>query len=634
MQIRKRDGRIEKFNNLKIKEAIKKAYISTGQKYDNEILNKIASQVEEKCYKKINVDLKNNTTDKSILKFDTPKIPTVEEIQNLVEIILMDINPIVAKSYIRYRYKREVAREYTNEFFDEIGKKLSGKYVQNQNANVDEASFGGRIGEATSHMMKTYALNFLMSPMSKKNHEENMIYIHDLDHYAIGDHNCFERKTKFITSQGVKSFYDFNDNDLVTVLGPDGNWYPAIVKYYGKQPINYYTFKKNKTEIRIGATPNHRWINQHGEFQEGLNVKDKLFESPWIWEEFDFNNLTFEGKKYWCYGFVMGDGSLETKYIKSLNKYDKTGKSRVKLCKNKAKYLQRFQSVGWGLNCKISEPEITGITFNKTIPNFDDLPLEYLIAFIHGLYDADGVKALASNTGKPIYSIQFSNKELCNFVEKYFPVAGLYINSIRDLTGQKTNFGIRKYTKTYQFFGEKSSKFTWYVSSIEPINNLVDVWCLEVDNIHAFVLENGIPTGNCMSIPFDKLLANGFNTRQTDVRPANSVSTAFQLVAVIFQLQSLQQFGGTSATHLDWTMVPYVRKSFFKHFKNALDYLYNSNSEWLIAAIENDKIENISIDDKLYDYNKDAQRYALQMTLKEINQSVEGLYHNLNYWGD
>ena len=52
---------------------------------------------------------------------------------------------------------------------------------------------------------------------------------------------------------------------------------------------------------------------------------------------------------------------------------------------------------------------------------------------------------------------------------------------------------------------------------------------------------------NCLSIPFDKLLANGFNTRQTDVRPAQSVSTAFQLVAVIFQLQSLQQFGRLSA---------------------------------------------------------------------------------------
>jgi len=82
---------------------------------------------------------------------------------------------------------------------------------------------------------------------------------------------------------------------------------------------------------------------------------------------------------------------------------------------------------------------------------------------------------------------------------------------------------------------------------------------------------------NCLSVPFDNLLAKGFNTRQTDVRPANSINTAFQLVAVIFQLQSLMQFGGVSATHLDWTMVPYVRKSFFKHYKDGLKYLENIN---------------------------------------------------------
>lgn len=80
---------------------------------------------------------------------------------------------------------------------------------------------------------------------------------------------------------------------------------------------------------------------------------------------------------------------------------------------------------------------------------------------------------------------------------------------------------------------------------------------------------------NCLSIPFDDLLANGFNTRQTDVRPANSVNTAMQLVAVIFQLQSLQQFGGVAATHLDWTMVPYVRKSFYKHFKDGIYYCHD-----------------------------------------------------------
>jgi len=48
---------------------------------------------------------------------------------------------------------------------------------------------------------------------------------------------------------------------------------------------------------------------------------------------------------------------------------------------------------------------------------------------------------------------------------------------------------------------------------------------------------------NCLTCPVDELLAKGFNTRQTDIRPANSVNTAFQLIAVIFQLQSLVQFG-------------------------------------------------------------------------------------------
>lgn len=78
---------------------------------------------------------------------------------------------------------------------------------------------------------------------------------------------------------------------------------------------------------------------------------------------------------------------------------------------------------------------------------------------------------------------------------------------------------------------------------------------------------------NCLSIPFDDLLRTGVKTRQTDIRPAGSLNTAFQLVAVYFQLQSLQQFGGVSATHLDWTLVPYFRKSFFKHFKDGLKYV-------------------------------------------------------------
>lgn len=130
---------------------------------------------------------------------------------------------------------------------------------------------------------------------------------------------------------------------------------------------------------------------------------------------------------------------------------------------------------------------------------------------------------------------------------------------------------------------------------------------------------------NCLTVPFDDLLANGFNTRQTDVRPANSVNTAFQLVAVLFQLQSLQQFGGVSASHLDWTMVPYVRKSFCKHYQDGLKY---------IDKIDANLFDNNSerpIDDETYkNFSEAAYTYAMDMTEKEVRQAVEGMYHNLN----
>ena len=137
---------------------------------------------------------------------------------------------------------------------------------------------------------------------------------------------------------------------------------------------------------------------------------------------------------------------------------------------------------------------------------------------------------------------------------------------------------------------------------------------------------------NCLSVPFDKLLANGFNTRQTDVRPANSVNTAFQLVAVIFQLQSLNQFGGVSATHLDWTMVPYVRKSFNKHYCDGLKYIENQSHqiEAYIHPSGSTMIDQVSINDEWYKDFPKAYEYAMDMTRKEIYQAVEGMYHNLN----
>lgn len=162
------------------------------------------------------------------------------------------------------------------------------------------------------------------------------------------------------------------------------------------------------------------------------------------------------------------------------------------------------------------------------------------------------------------------------------------------------------------------------LSRYNHLNNLIYIHDLD---------SYAIGMHNCLSIPFDDLLAKGFNTRQTDIRPANSINTAFQLVAVIFQLQSLQQFGGVSATHLDWTMVPYVRKSFRKHFKDGMFYLEEAalskeTSDGVIDTWKN--ATEMPIDAPEYKLFPKSYQYAMDMTIKECQQAVEGMYHNLN----
>jgi len=179
-------------------------------------------------------------------------------------------------------------------------------------------------------------------------------------------------------------------------------------------------------------------------------------------------------------------------------------------------------------------------------------------------------------------------------------------------------------------FGGRRGEFDSIISKQYALDNCMSKMARENhlnNEIYIHDLDTyAVGMHNCLSVPFDDLLAKGFNTRQTDVRPANSINTAFQLVAVIFQLQSLQQFGGVSATHLDWTMVPYVRKSFWKHYIDGLRYielssdLYynkeNNGSHLKFINIRNQYSDNFSIDNLEYQKYKKAYQYAMDMTVK------------------
>lgn len=135
-----------------------------------------------------------------------------------------------------------------------------------------------------------------------------------------------------------------------------------------------------------------------------------------------------------------------------------------------------------------------------------------------------------------------------------------------------------------------------------------------------------IGSHNCITIPLDDLLKNGFDTRQQTIREATTVSSALQLVAVIMQCQSLVQFGGVSASHLDWTLVPYVRKSFSKHMKDGLRYVEKISDESYIDSIP----KELPFDNEYAKTHEESYKYAMDMTKREVYQAVEGLLHNLN----
>ena len=173
MNVIKRDGKIEPFNIAKIIKAMESAFVEVDGKLTEVSLGKVHS---------IALDIE---------KIDKSKDLQVEEIQDIIEKKLMATNrKDVAKAYILYRAERNRIRDRNSAFRKEVNEKLSASSVQNQNANVDEKSFGGRVGEASDALLKKIALEDYLSEMARNNHINNEIYVHDLNSYVVGSHNC------------------------------------------------------------------------------------------------------------------------------------------------------------------------------------------------------------------------------------------------------------------------------------------------------------------------------------------------------------------------------------------------------------------------------------------------------------
>lgn len=130
---------------------------------------------------------------------------------------------------------------------------------------------------------------------------------------------------------------------------------------------------------------------------------------------------------------------------------------------------------------------------------------------------------------------------------------------------------------------------------------------------------------NCLFLNFNEVFKYGFTTRNGDVRPPASFSTACQLVAVAFQCQSQVQFGGVGSLHIDYDLAPFVKMSFAKHFKDGLQYVERADSKYIASVPKLLEIE--SEEAKQW---KNAYEYAMDMLEKEGREATQALYHNLN----
>lgn len=136
---------------------------------------------------------------------------------------------------------------------------------------------------------------------------------------------------------------------------------------------------------------------------------------------------------------------------------------------------------------------------------------------------------------------------------------------------------------------------------------------------------------NCLNLDFGEIFTYGFKTRNGDVRPPKSFSTACQLVAVAFQCQSQVQFGGVGSIHLDYDLAPFVKMSFVKHFMDGLKYLEKKSDYKTKRFKKWFDINNMSIDDsELKEKHPEVYEYAMDMLENEGSQAAQGLYHNLN----
>lgn len=275
--IMKRSGERVPFDDSKIVRAIEKANAEVTiplEKMSEEKIEEIAAQIKR--------DAENAGRDLS-----------VEEIQDKVEDSLMIAGYCtLARLYITYRYKHNLDRKKStldkkiesliNVKVNKDGSVSGGNEEVNQeNSNKDTKVLSVQRDYMAGEWSREYTNRNLLPEDVVNAHRSGLIHVHDTDYMAQPEHNCFSSKTEFVTRNGVVSFADCKDGQVVEVLDKDGMWREATAKCYGKQKLQNVVLKKGDEEKLVSCTANHRWILSDETVTTALKEGDVLYGHLW-----------------------------------------------------------------------------------------------------------------------------------------------------------------------------------------------------------------------------------------------------------------------------------------------------------------------------------------------------------------
>lgn len=203
IDVKKRDGRVVKFDTNKIRQALQSAFRS---------IKKADATIDDLVSKIIN----------QIKKQPIDDILTVEIVQDIVEDTLLKAKEFdVAKAYIRYRAKRTQMREANMDLIN-LYRKIHGVNAEElelkrDNANVNGNSSMGIMLKIGTESNKYFLLEQYLKPEYSQMHKEGYVHLHDLDMSNV-TFNCLVPDTELVLQDNNSIFFtDFNYfNDLFT----------------------------------------------------------------------------------------------------------------------------------------------------------------------------------------------------------------------------------------------------------------------------------------------------------------------------------------------------------------------------------------------------------------------------------